>query len=227
MSANMQFDQFAGDYERILDRTVAVSGEDSAYFAEYKARYLRRLLSPSFSGKVLEFGCGIGLLSGFLKKHLPAIQLNGFDVSHDSIRKVNRTLTEQGLFTSDSAQLAHDYHLIVVANVMHHIAPEQRKTVVQDLANRLNSQGSLAIFEHNPANPATRWVVERCPFDKDAILLPPAEISGYLSHANLCLVRRDYILFLPHVLAWLRPVEPWLAWLPMGAQYLMMAEKHV
>jgi hypothetical protein len=40
-------------------------------------------------------------------------------------------------------------------------------------------------------------------------------------------VRRDYILFLPHVLAWLRPVEPWLAWLPMGAQYLMMAEKHV
>ncbi len=62
----MHFDRFAGDYRQVLDRSVAVSGEDSTYFAEYKARYLRRLLGNNFSGKALDFGCGIGLLSGFL-----------------------------------------------------------------------------------------------------------------------------------------------------------------
>jgi hypothetical protein len=40
----MQFDQFADDYQRILDQTLAALGEGSSYFAEYKARYLSRLL---------------------------------------------------------------------------------------------------------------------------------------------------------------------------------------
>jgi SAM-dependent methyltransferase len=222
----MHFDRFASDYKQVLDQSLGVSGQDSSYFAEYKARYLRRLLSPDFSGKVLDFGCGIGLLSGFLKKHLPAIQLDGFDVSQDSIRKVEPILTAQGTFTCDWSQLARDYQLIVIANVMHHIPPQQRKDVIQKLADRLKPGGSLAIFEHNPANPLTRWVVEHCPFDDDAILLPPAETRGYVNDAQLSLKKRDYIVFLPHFLAWLRPLEPWLSWLPMGAQYVMVAEKN-
>jgi 2-polyprenyl-3-methyl-5-hydroxy-6-metoxy-1,4-benzoquinol methylase len=221
----MHFDRFAGDYRQVLDRSVAVSGEDSSYFAEYKARYLRRLLGASFSGKALDFGCGIGLLSGFLKKHLPAIQLDGFDVSQDSIRKVDNALTSQGTFTWDSAQLARDYRLIVIANVMHHIPPPERKAIIGELAARLDGSGMLAIFEHNPANPVTRWVVEHCPFDDDAILLPPVETRGYLAAAKLAIKRRDYVVFLPHFLAWMRPVESWLSWLPLGAQYVMVGEK--
>ena len=77
----MQFDEFAGNYKEVLDRNVAVSGEDSTYFAEYKARYLVRALPRDFRGTVLDFGCGIGMLSGFLRKHLPASRLDGYDPS--------------------------------------------------------------------------------------------------------------------------------------------------
>ena len=66
----MHFDQFAGNYKQVLDRSLAASGEDSAYFAEYKAHYLARTLREAPPAKVLDFGCGIGLLSGFLQKHL-------------------------------------------------------------------------------------------------------------------------------------------------------------
>jgi SAM-dependent methyltransferase len=222
----MQFDRFASDYEQVLDRTVAASGEDSAYFAAYKARYLKKVLPASFSGKALDFGCGVGLLSRFLKAYLPAIRLDGFDVSRDSIGKVDDDLRSQGHFTSSAEDLDHDYELIVVANVMHHILPCQREGVVQDLTGRLAPRGILAFFEHNPANPITRCVVERCPFDADAILLSPAEMAGYLGRAKLRLMRRDYIVFMPRFLASLRPLEPWLAWLPMGAQYAVLAEKH-
>ena len=222
----MHFDRFASDYRQMLDQSLAVSGQDSSYFAEYKARYLRRLLSPELSGKALDFGCGIGLLSGFLKRHLPAIQLDGFDVSQDSIRKVESGLTVQGTFTCDWSQLARDYQLIVISNVMHHIPPQQRRDVIHELADRLKPGGLLAIFEHNPANPVTRWVVDHCPFDDDATLLPPAETREYVNDAQLSMKRCDYIVFLPHFLAWLRFVEPWLFWLPMGAQYVIVAEKN-
>ncbi len=226
MSPKMEFDHFAGDYERILDQSVAGSGEDSAYFSEYKALYLQRLLTPAFSGKVLDFGCGVGLLSGFLKKHLPAIHIDGFDVSRESIQAINPALTEQGLFTSDTVQLSRDYQLIVVANVLHHIQREERQRVIRDLADRLAHGGRLAIFEHNPANPVTRWVVERCPFDHDAVLLPPSETGGYASAVGLAVARRDYIVFMPRFLAWLRPMEPWFGWLPLGAQYVTVGQKN-
>jgi len=31
---------------------------------------------------------------------------------------------------------------------------------------------------------------------------------------------------MPRILSWLRLLEPWLAWLPLGAQYALIGEKH-
>jgi len=222
----MQFDQFAGDYKQVLDHSIAASGEDSSYFAEYKAIYLARILGANFSGKILDFGCGVGLLSGFLKKHLPASRLDGFDVSRESIARIDHALSAQGVFTSEKNQLACDYDLIVTANVMHHVPPPQRRQTIAELAALLAPAGRLAIIEHNPANPLTRRTVDRCPFDKDAVLLPPAESASLVRNAGLKLLRRDYIVFMPHLLSRLRPLEPFLAWLPLGAQYAVLGEQH-
>ena len=221
----MEFDQFANNYENVLDKTIAMSGEDSTYFAQYKARYLARVMGASFAGSILDFGCGVGLLSWFLTEHLPKSQVNGFDVSADSISKIRPDLIKQGIFTSDEKQLRHDYDLIVVANVMHHIEPADRERAVKTLAGRLNPRGILAIIEHNPVNPATRWVVENCPFDKDVTLLRPTETRAYVTSAKLSVVRQDYIVFMPSFLAWFRWVERWLGWLPLGAQYVVMGSK--
>jgi SAM-dependent methyltransferase len=225
MSDPVEFDRFAGDYEKILNQSVAASGEDSRYFAEYKAAYLKRLLPAGFAGRVLDFGCGVALLSGVLKQQMPGAQIDGYDVSRDSIERVPATLGSQGVFTSDLAALSQAYHLIVVANVLHHIRPGARQAVFGELAGRLAPGGSLVVFEHNPANPVTRWVVDRCPFDHDAVLLPPAETCAYARGAGLAVTRRDYIVFMPRALAWLRPLEPWISWLPAGAQYAMSARK--
>lgn len=222
----MQFDQFATDYRQVLDQCVALSGEDSAYFGEYKARYLARLLGADFGGRVLDFGCGIGVLSGFLKKHLRGVRIDGYDVSRESLRRVEPSLARGGCFTSNLEELPGNYDLVIVANVMHHIAIEQRQPTMQMLAPLMASGARLALFEHNPANPVTRRAVDRCPFDESAILLPMREAIGYLSHAGLRLQRRDFIVFMPRFLAWFRPLEPWLAWLPLGAQYVLIGEKH-
>src|SRR5947199_1940280 len=129
----MEFDQFAADYEGILDRTVALSGESSSYFAEYKARYLAGVMPQGFAGRVLDFGCGVGLLSACLKRRLPGARIDGFDVSQESLGRVDPALAAAGLFTSDAGRLAHDYDLIVLGNVLHHIAPADRRATVRDL----------------------------------------------------------------------------------------------
>jgi len=223
----MQFDQFAGNYKHVLDQSIAISGEDSTYFAEYKARYLARILGAEFSGKILDFGCGVGLLSAFVKKHLPKSRLDGFDVSRESIARIDHSLTGQGVFTSDPDHLARDYDFIVVANVLHHVVPKERQATVNELAARLAAHGKLSIIEHNPANPITRRAVDRCPFDEDAILLRSTEAQSLMQSAGLTLLRRDYIVFMPRPLARLRPLEPWLSWIPLGAQYAVLGEKHV
>lgn len=221
----MQFDQFAGNYQQVLDRAIAASGEGSAYFAEYKARYLARTLPKTSFSRVLDYGCGVGLLSRFLHQNLQPERLDGFDVSQESIAQINPSLTGNGTFTSDSARIRNDYTLIVIANVLHHVDPGDRSAVVKDLSFRLGNGGVLAIFEHNPANPITRRTVDRCPFDKGVILLPPAETLCLVREADLKRIRRDYIVFLPHALARLRFLEPSLAWLPLGAQYAVLGEK--
>lgn len=222
----MDFDRFAGDYEQTLGQALAISGESAEYYAAYKASFIQRALGKSFAGKILDFGCGVGLLSALLKESFPAAQLDGFDLSTASIARVPSGIRREGVFTSSIRELAHDYQLIVVANVLHHVPPPSRQELLHELGQRLAAKGILSIFEHNPANPLTRRVVERCPFDEDAVLLHPAEVKSYLGNARLRLLRHDYIVFLPHALAWLRSLEPWLSWLPAGAQYAVLAEKN-
>ena len=221
----MHFDEFAADYEKILDENVAASGEDSNYFAEYKARYLARVLAPGFQGKVLDFGCGVGLLTRFLRREFPGARMDGFDVSPKSLQRLDEDVMRGGTFTSERERLAHDYDLIVAANVLHHVAPAHREETIQELTARLAPSGWLAVFEHNPLNPVTRRAVDRCAFDRDAILLKMRETASYFAGARLALVRRDYIVFMPRFLAWLRPLEPWLAGVPLGAQYVVIGKK--
>jgi SAM-dependent methyltransferase len=220
-----EFDQFSQDYESLLDQSIALSGETSHYFADYKARYTAAVALGKDTGKILDFGCGVGLLSAALKRHLPSFIQHGYDISPASIEMVDSTLARSGRFTSDLSRLDHDYDAIVMACVLHHIPVVKRSAVFREMATRLRANGTLLVFEHNPANPVTRWVVNHCPFDRDAILLKPADVIECMREAGLGFVRRDYIVFFPSWLSWCRPIERSLGWCPGGAQYAIIAVK--
>ena len=159
-----EFDNFARDYKSLLDRSVKISGDSSEYFCEYKARYVARTMGAQFSGKILDFGCGIGLLSVHLKKHLPAATIHGYDVSSQSLQLIPPELTCQGRFSDQLDDLDDDYELAVLSNVMHHIPKDQRQRTIVDITAHLAAGGKLILFENNPWNPVTRWVVRHCPF---------------------------------------------------------------
>jgi len=219
------FDDFSGNYREVLDGSLTISGESSEYFAAYKADYLARLAGTGFRGRILDYGCGVGLLSRLLKQRLPQARVDGYDVSAQSVGQIPAELATQGKFTSNLGELKPGYALAVISNVMHHIPPAQRQQTINSIAGLLAPGGRLVVFEHNPWNPATRWVVSHCPFDGDAVLLRPAETRRYFVNAGLRPNTRQYIVFFPRVLSFLRRLEPSLGWLPAGAQYALTGEK--
>jgi 2-polyprenyl-3-methyl-5-hydroxy-6-metoxy-1,4-benzoquinol methylase len=219
---SVEFDDFASRYRDLLDQSVAASGESGEYFAGFKAQYVSRILGSDFSGTILDYGCGVGLLTGYLLQSFPQAQVLGFDPSPASIRMASPEVASRAHLTAEETALPPKVDAIILANVMHHVPRAERRSLMAALAERLSPSGLLLIFEHNPANPVTRRAVCRCAFDRDAILLWPREVTGYFRHARLNVLRRDYIVFFPHLLRRLRPMEDLLTWCPLGAQYVLV-----
>jgi 2-polyprenyl-3-methyl-5-hydroxy-6-metoxy-1,4-benzoquinol methylase len=218
-----EFDAFATTYQELVSNNIRITGESSSYFAAYKAAYVASRIAPPSGGKLLDYGCGVGLLSGHLKSLWSGMHVDGFDVSQESVERVEQSLRRQGTFTSNLNQLGHSYDVVVLSNVLHHVKPHERHALIMEAGSRLADGGKLVIFEHNPINPFTRWAVSQCPFDGDAILLPSRETRGYFRQGRLRLMWRDYIVFFPRWLGWFRPLEPSLHWCPLGAQYVVVA----
>jgi SAM-dependent methyltransferase len=219
------FDRFANTYQDLHGDNIRVTGENSEYFAQYKARYVARRMGPEFSGRILDYGCGVGMVSKYLKQALPQAIVDGYDPSTASIANVDSGVRDQGAFTSNWGEVGRQYSLILVSNVMHHVRPDMRQEVIASLRDRLAPHGILIIVEHNPFNPLTRWAVANCAFDDDAILIPTAEAKRFVLRSGLEVVRRDYIVFFPRLLSWLRRLEPYLSWCSAGAQYALMARR--
>jgi 2-polyprenyl-3-methyl-5-hydroxy-6-metoxy-1,4-benzoquinol methylase len=224
-NALAEFDAYASGYRDLVDRSIRVTGESSTYFAAYKAAYIARKIAPAPGSKVLDYGCGIGLLSHELKKQLKEVRVDGFDVSADSIQQVDPDLMRNGKFTSDLNELGTKYDAVIVANVLHHVEPGRRVRAIAEAASRLRTGGMLIVFEHNPLNPLTRRAVADCPFDKGVTLLNVKESLTLLRVNKLRIHSRDYIVFFPRWLAALRTFEDSLAWFPLGAQYVIVGER--
>ncbi|MFO0678997.1 MAG: class I SAM-dependent methyltransferase [Polyangiaceae bacterium] len=211
-----EFDRHARTYDDDHRASIRASGEDPDYFAAYKRDVLVRLLGSSFTSPVLDFGCGIGNLLVHLHESFPDV--HGYDPSSMSVARAKERVPSASLTSDLDALPKGKFGAIVVANVLHHVKPDERASLVARMTSLLAEGGRLVVFEHNPWNPLTRRAVATCKFDEDAILLWPWETKRLLRDAGLEGTSLDYIVFFPKFLAGLRPMEPNLAWLPIGAQ---------
>ncbi|MDA3788614.1 MAG: class I SAM-dependent methyltransferase [Desulfobacula sp.] len=220
-----EFDSHSKDYKKNLDQSVRFSGESSDYFAAYKARYISKIRGRVFSGRILDFGCGVGLLSRHLSEFFPLATIYGYDISRESIMKAQALGIPRASFITRLDDTEGVYDLIVVANVLHHVEPEQRDEVLGAVVKQLKTGGQLFIFEHNPLNPIARMVVSNCPFDTGVQLLKSRELMDIATRQKVKVDRIDYIVFFPRQLSLFRFFEPYLCRLPLGGQYVLVARR--
>jgi SAM-dependent methyltransferase len=223
--SEIDFDDYASDYDRLLHEGTGFFADRESYFAQYKIDILRRQIDSSI-GRILDFGCGIGRNIPFLRAAFPQATIVGYDPSKASLARAR--IDHPGVvFIGDlpNDDVCDPYDLILVACVFHHIPLERRPIVTSTLHQRLRPGGSLVVFEHNPFNPITRKIVRDCPFDRDAVLLRRSESRRLLSAAGFSDVRGSYCLFIPPSLPRLLRFERMLGWLPLGGQYWLKARR--
>jgi SAM-dependent methyltransferase len=216
-----KFDAYADDYVSVHRHNVAITGEPPEYFAIYKLRCLEKLVGPAFDEPVLDYGCGVGMVTQQLCTRFS--QVHGFDPSAQSIAAASDR-APSARFTTELDEVPNGHFgLLVMSGVLHHVRPPERADVLRSAIRKLRPEGGrLAVFEHNPLNPITRRAVKLCPFDDDAILLWPWEARALLRRAGLRDVRLRFIVFLPRALAALRWLEPRLEAVPLGAQVMVV-----
>lgn len=217
-----KFDEYARNYESLHAKSIEASGESTEYFAAYKLDCLKRL-GVETNEPILDYGCGIGNLTEQLVKGFGNV--HGFDPSKESLVIANRRAPQAVLY-EDPIDIPNDtFGTAVLSGVLHHVAPEERLELLREVIGKLRPGGRLVVFEHNPLNPLTRKAVADCPFDDDAILLYPWEAKRLLRFAGLLETSLDYIVFFPRPLALLRPLEPKLRRLFIGAQTMVVGKR--
>jgi SAM-dependent methyltransferase len=212
-----KFDQYAQSYREMHRESVRLSGEAPEYFAEHKLACLARA-GVGAEQRLLDYGCGTGTLLGLSSARFRSVA--GYDPSRDSLALARRQAPAATFYTDEDAIPDAAFDVAVLSGVLHHVPADERGRVVSRVVAKLAPGGRLFVFEHNPFNPLTRRAVQACPFDDDAVLLPPGEVRSLLERAGLGAVRQDFVLFFPRALARLRPLEPLLRWCPLGAQTL-------
>jgi SAM-dependent methyltransferase len=215
-----KFDAHAENYHDDHARSLSSSGEDPEYFHRYKLGCIERL-GLSNSARILDYGCGIGNVTVHLARQFDTV--HGFDPSRRSLDMCKERVPSAILHETEQALPEGYFDAAVLSGVLHHIKPADRKTLLRHVYRTLRPGGRVIVFEHNPINPLTRKVVRDCPFDDDAILLWPWEIPQLLINSGFYAPKLDYIVFFPKMLAALRPLEPRMRGLFIGAQTMTVA----
>jgi trans-aconitate methyltransferase len=220
MSAS-QFDQHADTYDADLNRALSVSGEDKEYFARARVEWLARCLRQMHAEpqSAIDYGCGTGDTSVLLRDVLNLRSVLGLDVSVRSLElaRARHAQSESRFLTFAEYAPQGGVELVYCNGVFHHIPVAERPAAVDYIYRSLRPGGVFALWENNPWNPGTRYVMSQCLFDRDAKPLASGEVVRLLQRGGFNVMSVDFLFLFPRLLRLFRLVEPHLARLPLRA----------
>jgi predicted TPR repeat methyltransferase len=218
------FDRYAQRYEEVLQKSLNATGENQEYFARRRVEITHDLLEGAAVSKVVDFGCGLGISASHLMRHLKPDSVVGLDVSRETLKEaVARQACERVSFAHVD-DFTGSADLVFCNGVFHHMAPAERRRALEIIGKMLERGGHFALWENNPLNPGTRYVMSRCEFDRDAVVMRPGEARTLLKANGFEIVRSSSAFFFPRSLSWLRGLEKPLAATLLGGQYLLLAK---
>jgi SAM-dependent methyltransferase len=229
MSSTVQFDHHADTYDADLEQALSISGEGKDFFARGRVDWMiHRFRDLGFApDSAIDYGCGIGDTSALLRDIFHLRSMLGLDVSARSLQLASRNHASSAcrFLTFDRYTPDGNVDLVYCNGVFHHIPIEERASAVELIHRSLRPGGLFALWENNPWNPGTRYVMSQCVFDGDAVALTAPAAMRLVESQNFELLSKDFTFFFPKLLRFCRFLEPYLRGLPLGAQYLLLYRK--
>ncbi|MGV8834209.1 MAG: class I SAM-dependent methyltransferase [Devosia sp.] len=224
------FDRLTESYEKEIGQSLAFSGMEHQFFIDKKRDMLLALAEAQCGDvsklDVLDLGCGLGGYHPGLKDVFAT--LHGTDVSKASVDMAAKRHPWVQYSSYDGKRLPYDdnsFDAVFTITVMHHVPPEQWPAFVAEMHRVLKPGGIGMVFEHNPYNPATQYIVRSCVIDKDAVLLKPYVTRRLFRDAGFADVVTRAMFTVPPKGDFLSAVDAAFGFLPIGAQYYLKATK--
>jgi SAM-dependent methyltransferase len=224
-----EFDRYAHEYDEALKKGIRLSGQNRAFFARGRIAWLSNGLRKhgTASLSVMDFGCGTGLSTPYFIDLLSARSVMGVDISMKSLEvaRAKYAASNAQFILMDEYQPAGEFDLAFCNGVFHHISLDKRAEAISYIYRALCQKGIFALWENNPWNPGTRYIMAKIPFDKDASPVSHLEARRLLQAGGFEILSTTFLFIFPHILSWFRIFEPFLARLPLGAQYQVLCRK--
>jgi ubiquinone/menaquinone biosynthesis C-methylase UbiE len=221
-----EFDAYSKTYDDAVNAAITFSGLSVDSFTKFKADYISEVIShrfPQAETSILDVGCGIGNSLALLVNSVGrGRSFRGVDISEVCIATAAERITDADFLAYDGCNLPYPDASIDVAFsicVFHHVAPNDRFPLARDIRRVLRPGGVFLIFEHNPRNPLTLRIVNKCEFDKNAVLLRVEETENLMREAGFLNISSRFILTVPPSGPVLRNIDRLFFRLPFGAQY--------
>ena len=226
-----EFDAYAVDYAAGMDNPLKrCLGSVVVSFVEVKVDWLLRAmrrrgrLEPlRATTRLLDYGCarepcwmccdnGDMKVSWPVATFLPRCSQRLGAVGPEALRRELSVIESHGT-SFDAAS----FDVVVLSAVLHHVEPSVQASRVHRRYSRvLKPGGQVYIFEHNPYNPVTQWVVRHTPIDRNAVLLRPVEVHAELAKAGAGKCETTYLMFSPPRMTFCLLMDRALYWLPLG-----------
>ena len=224
------FDKHADNYSKTIDESLASYGATHDFFMDHKARLIKSLLKTkrlkTENMHLLDVGCGIGKIHARLGTSFASIL--GVDVSHESIAKAKLDFPEHTYLVYDGQRLPVEtasLDMTLAICVFHHVPPNEWQNLASEMMRALRPGGVAFVIEHNPWNPVTRRIVNKCPIDRDAVLLTRRTTRTLFKNAGAKKIFARTIISIPPKTNFLMTIDNLLGILPFGAQYFCVSLK--
>ena len=226
-SQTADFDLYAGHYDDSINKALSLSGETRDHFAIKRIEWLAACLKERDfrADVVMDFGCGTGSAAPILQATLGMSSYIGVDTSTGSLDVARKTCNLGAFHEISEYNPSQEVDVIYCNGVFHHIQPRERAGAVDYLYRSLKPGAILALWENNPLNPVTRYMMSKIPFDRDAITLKATEAAALVKSGGFSILRIDHLFIFPRWLSGLRGLERYASGFPVGAQYQVLARK--
>lgn len=223
-----EFDQFADLYRKNLDDDLSLTGGTSGFFAHYKAKKLLQFTNQEQSTpkRILDFGCGDGLMTKEIHTFFPKSEVYGVDPSPEILKLAQRNCPNATFKTSDKKLNLFNnkkFDLIFSAMVFHHIPFNEHEHYLNEITSMLSPGGLFVIFELNPFNPMAQYIINTASIDVNAHMLMPWYTKKLMRSYGE--VTTQYCAFIPPVLKSLLPLENYISRIPLGAFVVTILKK--